>query len=139
MAGRRSEARPRHECAGVLHLRGSVFPLKKGGLRCQGNGEGRKACPIENVKKWLERPGERIQILSVRTISYPVRFSEEEYATLKREAIRRKKTLADLIRDLIIYGLPALPPMPESYEAVQEVWDNLGPTPEVIYENVPKD
>ena len=29
--------------------------------------------------------------------------------------------------------------MPESYEAVQEVWDNLGPTPEVIYENVPKD
>ena len=115
------------------------FPLKKGGLRCQGNGEGRKACPIENVKKWLERPGERIQILCVRTISYPVRFSEEEYAALKREAIRRKKTLADLIRDLIIYGLPALPPMPESYEAVQEVWDNLGPAPEVIYENLPKD
>ncbi len=57
---------------------------------------------------------------------------------LKREAKRRRKSLADLFRDLITYGLPALPPVPENYEALQEVWDNLGPAPEVIYENLPK-
>jgi len=76
----------------------------------------------------------RIQTVCVRTISYPVRFSEEEYAVLKAEAKKRRKTLADLIRDLINYGLPALPPVPESYEALQEVWDNLGPAPDVLYD-----
>ena len=74
----------------------------------------------------------------MKTISYPVRCSEEEYAALKREAARRKKTLADLFRDLIRYGLPALPPVPENYEALQEVWDNLGPAPEVVHENLPE-
>lgn len=74
----------------------------------------------------------------MRTISYPVRFSEEEYAVLKKEATRRKKTLADLFRDLITYGLPALPPIPESYEGLQEVWDSLGPAPEVDYDKLPK-
>jgi hypothetical protein len=74
----------------------------------------------------------------VKTISYPIRFSEEEYAALKREAAKRKKTLADLFRDLITYGLPALPPVPENYEALQEVWDDLGPAPEVVYENLPE-
>jgi len=53
---------------------------------------------------------------------------------LKAEAKKRRKTLADLIRDLINYGLPALPPVPESYEALQEVWDNLGPAPDVLYD-----
>jgi hypothetical protein len=67
-----------------------------------------------------------------------VRFSEEEYAVLKTEAQKRRKTLASLIRDLINYGLPALPPFPESYEALQEVWDNLGPAPEVLYDKLPK-
>lgn len=74
----------------------------------------------------------------MKTISYPVRFSEEEYAALKREAALRKKTLADLFRDLITYGLPVLPPVLENYEAVQEVWDNLGPAPQVVYENLPE-
>jgi hypothetical protein len=27
--------------------------------------------------------------------------------------------------------------LPESYEALQEVWDNLGPAPEVLYDHVP--
>jgi len=74
----------------------------------------------------------------VKTISYPVRFSVEEYAALKREAAKRNKTLADLFRDLITYGLPVLPPAPENYEALQEVWDNLGPAPEVVYKHLPE-
>jgi hypothetical protein len=61
-----------------------------------------------------------------------VRFSAQAYAVLKAEAQKRLKTLASLIRDLINYGLPALPPVPESYKALQEVWDNLGPAPEVL-------
>ncbi len=75
----------------------------------------------------------------MRTISYPVRFSQEEYAHLKCEAQRRKKTLAGLLRDLITYGLPALPPIPESNEALQEVWDNLGPAPEILYDKLPEE
>ena len=75
----------------------------------------------------------------MRTKSSQVRFSEEEYAVLKPEAQRRRKTLASLIRGLINYGLPALPPVPESYEASQEVWDNLGPPPKVLYDKLPKE
>jgi hypothetical protein len=90
-------------------------------------------------RKWLAAQPPRIQTVCVKTISYPVRFSEEEYAILKREAKRRKKTLADLFRDLITYGLPALPPPPESYEALQEVWDRLGPAPEILYDKLPKE
>jgi hypothetical protein len=46
--------------------------------------------------------------------------------------------LADLFRDLILYGLPALPAVPD-YEAAQEAWDSLGPAPEVLYDKLPKE
>ena len=75
----------------------------------------------------------------MKTISYPVRFSEEEYEALKREAAKRRKTIAGLFRELIVHGMPALPPIPESYEATQEVWDSLGPAPEILYDKLPKD
>jgi len=44
-----------------------------------------------------------------------------------------------LFRDLITYGLPALPPIPETYEALQEVWDSLGPPPEILYDKLPRE
>ena len=43
------------------------------------------------------------------------------------------------LHDLITYGLPALPPIPETYEALQEVWDNLGPPPEILYDKLPQE
>ena len=75
----------------------------------------------------------------MKTVTYPIRIQQDEYDLLVREAKKRKKPLADLFRDLITYGLPALPPIPESYEALQEVWDNLGPAPDVLYDKLPRE
>jgi hypothetical protein len=75
----------------------------------------------------------------VNTVTYPIRIGKRDYQRLVAEARRRRKSLADLFRDLITYGLPALPPIPETYEALQEVWDHLGPPPEVLYDKLPPD
>ena len=73
----------------------------------------------------------------MKTVTYPIRIEKREYETLVAEAKRRRKSLADLFRDLITYGLPALPSIPENYEALREVWDNLGPPPEILYDKLP--
>ena len=73
----------------------------------------------------------------MKTVTYPIRIQESDYKRLVAEAERRRKSLADLFRDLITYGLPALPPIPETYEALQEVWDSLGPAPEILYDKLP--
>jgi hypothetical protein len=74
----------------------------------------------------------------MKTVTYPIRIQQVDYDNLVKEANRRQKSLADLFRDLITYGLPALPPVPEPYEALQEVWDNLGPGPTILYDKLPK-
>ena len=74
----------------------------------------------------------------MKTVTYPIRIPKSDYQMLVSEAKRRRKSLADLFRDLITYGLPALPPTPETYEALQEVWDTLGPPPEILYDKLPK-
>ncbi len=73
----------------------------------------------------------------MKTVTYPIRIQQGDYRRLVAEAKRRRKSLAELFRDLITYGLPALPPVPESYESLQEVWDNLGPPPEILYDKLP--
>ena len=73
----------------------------------------------------------------MKTVTYPIRIQESDYKRLVAEAERRRKSLADLFRDLITYGLPALPPIPETYEALQEVWDSLGPAPEILHDKLP--
>ncbi len=73
----------------------------------------------------------------MKTVTYPVRLPREQYNKLREEAKRRHKSLADLFRDLITFGFPALPPMPD-YEAAQEAWDSLGPAPEVLYDKLPE-
>jgi len=78
-----------------------------------------------------------IQTVCVKTVTYPVRLTEGDYHLLLNEAKRRRKSLADLFRDLVVYGLPALPPIPD-YEAAQEAWDALGPAPEINYGKLPK-
>jgi hypothetical protein len=73
----------------------------------------------------------------MKTVTYPVRLKQDDYEKLVKEANRRQKPLADLFRDLVTYGLPALPPLPD-YEAAQEAWDSLGPAPEVVYDKLPE-
>jgi hypothetical protein len=74
----------------------------------------------------------------MKTVTYPIRIQQSDYRLLLAEAKRRRKSLAELFRDLITYGLPALPPVPETYEALQEVWDRLGPPPEILYDKLPQ-
>ena len=74
----------------------------------------------------------------MKTVTYPIRIEKSDYRMLVAEAKRRRKSLADLFRDLITYGLPALPPIPETYEALQEVWDKLGSPPEILYDKLPQ-
>jgi len=78
------------------------------------------------------------QIVCVKTVTYPIRIEKRDYEMLVAEANRRRKSLADLFRDLITYGVPALPPIPETYEALHEVWDNLGPPPEILHDKLPR-
>jgi len=78
------------------------------------------------------------QFVNVKTVTYPIRIEKRDYEMLVAEANRRRKSLADLFRDLITYGVPALPPIPETYESLQEVWDNLGPAPEILYDKLPR-
>ena len=57
---------------------------------------------------------------------------------LVSEAKKRGKSLADLFHDLITYGLPALPSERQTYQALHEVWKQLGPAPEILYDQLPK-
>jgi len=75
----------------------------------------------------------------MKTVTYPIRIEQSDYRRLVAEAKRRRKSLAELFRELIIYGLPALPPVPQTYEALQEVWDDLGPPPEILYDKLPQE
>ncbi len=74
----------------------------------------------------------------MKTVTYPIRIEQADYDLLVKEAKRRKKSLADLFRDLIAYGLPALPAIPEPYEAAQAAWESLGPAPEINYDKLPE-
>ena len=78
------------------------------------------------------------QFVCVKTVTYPVRIEKADYEMLVKVARQRRKSLADLFRELIVFGLPALPPVPENYEALQEVWDNLGPAPDILYDKLPE-
>lgn len=114
------------------------FPRVGRGGRNRADGPYNGAWGSECGTNGLIAAGAAYRLYTVKTIVYPIRLSDEDYALVQREAARRKKTLADLFRDLITYGLPALPPMPENYEALGEAWDSLGPAPEVIYDKLPK-
>ncbi len=73
----------------------------------------------------------------MKTVTYPVRLRQDVYDRLVKEARRRHKSLADLFRDLVTFGIPALPALPD-YEAAQEAWDSLGPAPEIVYDKLPE-
>ena len=69
----------------------------------------------------------------MKTVSYTLRLEKSTFDKVEEEARRRGKSLADLLRDTITYGLPALPPLPGMEAMISDTWDKLGPSPEIDY------
>jgi hypothetical protein len=69
-------------------------------------------------------------------VSYTIRLDQEMFERVEDEARRRKKSLADIFRDTIAYGLPALPPIPGLESVVADTWEKLGPAPEIDYDKL---
>ncbi len=77
------------------------------------------------------------QIVCMKTVTYPLRLSHELYAKVQREAGKRHKKLSELMRDIIVLGLPELPPMPDDMsELAEDTWEKLGPSPTVNYDEL---
>jgi hypothetical protein len=75
---------------------------------------------------------ECIQIGYMKTVSYTIRLDEETFERVEEEARRRKKSLADVFREAITYGLPALPPLPGMDNVIADTWEKLGAAPEIL-------
>jgi hypothetical protein len=65
-----------------------------------------------------------------------LRIEEDVFERVEEEARKRKKSLADIFRDSIAYGLPALPPLPDMDTVISDTWDKLGPAPEIDYDKL---
>jgi len=73
----------------------------------------------------------------VKQVTYPLRLDDGLYQRIELEAQRRGRSLADLLREVIALGLPALPPPPESMDGlIADAWAKLGPAPDVDYDKL---
>ena len=72
----------------------------------------------------------------MKTVSYTLRIGKDVFARVEKEAKRRKRSLADIFRDSISYGLPALPPPPDMNKVISDTWEKLGPAPEIDYDKL---
>jgi hypothetical protein len=72
----------------------------------------------------------------MKTISYTLRIEAGLFERVQSEARRRKKSLADILRDSITYGLPTLPPLPGMDPIISDTWEKLGPAPDVDYDKL---
>jgi hypothetical protein len=72
----------------------------------------------------------------MKTVSYTLRLEADVFERVEKEARKRKKSLADIFRDSITYGLPALPPLPDMHAVISDTWEKLGPAPEIDYDKL---
>ena len=81
------------------------------------------------------RPLPCVQNDSVKTITFPLRVDAATHARVRKEARRRRKSMADVFRDAIGIGLLNLPPMPDAGMdgLIADTWEKLGPAPEIDY------
>ena len=79
-----------------------------------------------------------IILYAMKVVTYPLRLPQDLYDRVKAESQKRRKKMSELFRDLIGYGFEALPPMPDTAEAVADTWDKLGPAPDVDYAKLGK-
>jgi len=73
--------------------------------------------------------------MSMKTVTYPLRLDKKTMHRVALEAKRRRKSMADVFREAIGIGLPALPPPPEASldGLVADTWEKLGPAPDIDY------
>ena len=84
----------------------------------------------------VAKPRQCSQLDYMKTVSYTLRLEKDIFDRVEEEARRRKKSLADIFRDSITFGLPALPPIPGMESVVADTWDKLGPAPEIDYDQL---
>ena len=86
----------------------------------------------------LEIPANRGQIVCMKTVTYPLRLDKGTIQRVQLEAKRRRKSMADVFREAIGLGLPALPPIPDAGMdgLVADTWEKLGPAPEIDYDKL---
>lgn len=72
----------------------------------------------------------------MKTVTYPLRLPDALYNQVRKEAERRHKKLSEAFREIITYGLEALPPMPDTSAMLADTWDKLGPAPEIDYDKL---
>ena len=72
----------------------------------------------------------------MKTVVYPLRLPAGLYKRVRVEASRRRKKVSEVFREVIQYGLPALPPLPDTSRAVAETWEKLGPAPDIDYDQL---
>jgi hypothetical protein len=73
--------------------------------------------------------------MSMKTVTYPLRLDKKTMHRVELEAKRRRKSMADVFREAIGLGLPALPPIPEAgmEGVVADTWEKLGSVPDIDY------
>ena len=72
----------------------------------------------------------------MKTVTYPLRLTVDLYGRVQSEANRRGKKVSELFREIIGYGIEALPAVPDTSEAGADTWVKLGPAPEVDYDKL---
>ena len=72
----------------------------------------------------------------MRTVVYRLRLPRALYRRVRAEAAKRDTKLPELFRQIVQFGLRDLPPLPDAAQAVTETWEQLGPAPEVDYDQL---
>jgi hypothetical protein len=72
----------------------------------------------------------------MKTVVYPLRLPAGLYKRVQVEAGKRRKKVSELFREVIQYGLPALPPLPDTSQAIAGTWEKLGPAPDIDYDKL---
>jgi hypothetical protein len=93
-------------------------------------------CQVSSIRIFVANYRGCNQIGYMKTVSYTIRLDQETFERVEKEARRRKKSLADIFRDTITYGLPALPPVPGMEGVIADTWEKLGPAPEIDYDKL---
>jgi hypothetical protein len=74
----------------------------------------------------------------MKTVTYWLRLDKRTMQRIEVEARRRQKSVAAVFREVIGFGLAALPRTPEVHEGyvIADTWEKLGPAPKINYDKL---